>query len=139
MIRLKTLLEAKKTGEKITREAFVYLDPKGDKKEFAQCSTCHHFTGTGCTLLGKTAVAATMSCNFYLPGDTSPDKEGKEKERLTPKQVGLVDRKVRCENCRSFENGTCLLYQALNQSHRNIFNLDEKVDPQGCCNAQMPK
>lgn len=80
-----------------------------------------------------------MSCNLYIQGEPNRDKEGREKEFLTAKQAGLVNRKVRCENCRSFKDGICMLYQTLNESNGEIFNLDEKVNPQGCCNAQMPK
>lgn len=140
MINLKQLIaEKKEKMEKITRESFTYLDPTGDKSKFAQCGTCRMFTGTGCTILGKTKVTAEMSCNFYVHGEPAKDKEGKEEALLTSKEAGLVNRQVRCENCRSFSNGVCLLYQALNKKNPDIFNLDEKVDKQGCCNAQMPK
>ena len=140
MISLKTLVEENKTsGEKLTREVFIYLNPKGDKKKFAQCGTCRMFTGTGCTILGKTKITANMSCNFYVNGPPTTKAEGKEESIMSPKEVGLVDRQVRCENCRSFKNGICLLYQSLNQYDPDIYDLDEKVDSLGCCNANKPR
>lgn len=38
---------------KVTRAAFLYLDPKGNKSQFAQCGTCMMFTGDTCTIHGK--------------------------------------------------------------------------------------
>lgn len=139
MIGLKSLIMEKKSGEKITRDAFIYLDPKGDKKNFAQCATCRLWTGTGCLILGKTKVTCDMSCNYYVNGTPAKDSAGKEEALLTSKEAGLVTRKVRCENCRSFKDGICQLYQALNKRLPDIFDLNEKVDAQGCCNAQKPK
>ena len=127
---------------KVTRESFVYLEPKGDGKTFAQCATCRMWTGkesNTCSILGKTKVTGDMSCNLYVYGKPSPGLSGKEIASYTSKEVGLVKRQVRCENCRSFQNGTCLLYQTLNKQVPDIFNLNEKVSPQGCCNAQIPK
>ncbi len=143
MISLKQLImEAKAGMKKITRESFVYLSPKEPKDQFAQCGTCRMWTGKDentCSILGKTKVTADMSCNLYVHGKPSTSLAGKEVASYTSKEAGLVKRKVRCENCRSFNNGTCMLYQTLNQSNPDIFNLDEKVEAQGCCNFQMPK
>lgn len=124
---------------KITRESFLYLEPKKGGDNFAQCSTCKLWTGKTCLILGKTPVSGDMSCNFYVPGTPSKGSVGKELALLTPKEAGLVKRKVRCENCRSFKNGVCLLYQTLNKANPDLFKLDEKVHPKGCCNAQEPK
>jgi hypothetical protein len=140
MISLKTLLlEKKKTGAKIHRDAFIYLDPKGNKNDFAQCSSCSMWTGAKCMILGNTKVTGTMSCSFYIHGIPPKNKAGKEEALVTAKEAGLVDRKVRCENCRSFDDGKCLLFESLNKSNSDVFDLDEKVDKHGCCNAQMPK
>ena len=96
MINLKSLItEAKKTMEKIKRDAFIYLDPKGDKSKFAQCSTCRLWTGTGCLILGKTKVTADMTCNLYVNGEPQKDKAGKEEALMTPEEAGLVTRQVR--------------------------------------------
>jgi hypothetical protein len=59
---------------------------------------------------------------------------------MTPKESGLVRRQVRCENCKYAKNGAtvCGLYVTLNNEVPEMFALDEKIEPQGCCNAQMP-
>ncbi len=140
MINLKKLItEKKSSGEKITRDAFIYLDPKSEAVNFAQCSTCRLWTGTGCLILGKTKVTGTMSCNYYVKGEPQKDKAGKEESLLTSEEAGLVNRKVRCENCRSFNKGQCMLYNALNKKLPDIFDLDESVSSNACCNAQKPK
>lgn len=125
--------------KKITRDSFIYLEPKKEKENFAQCATCKLWTGKTCLILGKTKVTGEMSCCYYIPGTPSKGSIGKEQSLLTPKEAGLVNRKVRCENCRSFKNGICMLYQKLNQSNADIFDLNEKVNKYGCCNAQEPK
>lgn len=137
MIKLKELiLEAKNSMKKLKRDVFIYLDPKGDKDKFAQCSTCALWTGDRCSILGEDVkITADMSCNFYVNGEKNPDQPVKKLH--TPKEAGLVTRQVRCENCRSFSDGKCMLYEALNKLE--MFDLDTKVNPKGCCNAQMPK
>ena len=139
MISLKQLITEAKEGKKIHRDAFLYLPPKGNKEQFAQCGTCLMFTGTGCTILGKTKVTKDMSCGLYVHGKPSPKLAGKERPVYTPQEAGLVNRAVRCENCRSFQDGICMLFKTLNESNPEIFQLEEKVDAYGCCNAQMPK
>lgn len=144
MIDIKKLVEAvKKTAKgRLKRDTFIYLDPKGDKEQFAQCSTCRMWTGpenNTCSILGKIKVTGDMSCTLYTYGKPSPILVGKESPTYTAQEVGLVKRVVRCENCRSFENGICLLFQTLNKSNSDLFDLDEKVNAHGCCNAQMPK
>lgn len=133
-----------KDTKKLGRDIFSYLNPKEPKNTFAQCSTCQFWTGkehNTCSILGKTKVTGDMSCNFYVHGNPSPDLDGKETNSLTPKEAGLVKRKVRCENCISFDSKTssCMLYQSLNKKLPDLFELDEKVNAQGCCNAQKPK
>lgn len=136
----KIVLEAKE-ADKIGRDAFLYMDPKGsDKKAFAQCGTCVMSRGKTCAILGpNTYITDEMSCGLYLPGDPIEELKDKELKLVTSKEAGLVDRKVRCENCKSFDStqNTCLLFEALNKLPQ--FKLDVKVDKQGCCNAQMPK
>lgn len=140
------IIEALKRNQeskgKLQRDIFIYLEPKEPKDQFAQCSTCRMWTGKDgntCSILGKTKVTGDMSCDLYVNGKPSPDLKGKEIASMTPKEAGLVKRSVRCENCRSFKNGICMLYQTLNKSNPDLFSLNEKVNPRGCCNAQMPK
>ncbi len=136
---IEALSEVKKDGGKLKRDIFIYLDPKGDGEKFAQCGTCRMFTGKTCSILGKQKITPEMSCDYYVNGPISKGLLGKEVASVTPKEAGLVNRQVRCENCRSFKDGVCLLYQTLNKSNPDLFDLDEKVNAQGCCNAQMPK
>jgi hypothetical protein len=127
--------------ETIKRDAFLYLDPKGDQQqEFAQCETCIMFTGDRCVIHGPDQpVDSDDSCGFYLYGldkiDVDPIKI------VTPQESGLVDREVRCENCAYFNEGesTCDLYDKLNSRLPDVFELDNRVDKNGCCNAQTPK
>lgn len=142
MIKLLELIEeAKNSYKKLDRTTFLYLDPKGDEHKFAQCGTCKLFTGKKCLILGNTKITAEMSCNLYVNGTPLKKLVGKEIKSLTPKEAGLVNRQVRCENCISYnkEESTCELFKSLNKSNPNLFDLDIKVDEYGCCNAQRPK
>lgn len=96
---------------------------------FAQCGSCRFFGKDGmCAILSR-EVEADMSCGFYAP--VYP---------VAPKDAGLVDRQVRCENCRFFDGEyTCKLFMLLKTSMPNEFeDLDPIVEPEGCCNAQTP-
>ncbi len=131
-----------KLVSRVQRDAFLYLDPKEPKNEFAQCSTCIKFTGSTCLILGKNIpVTGNMSCGFYLNGEPNLKAKGSEEEIVTPKEAGLVNRKVRCENCKFFKEkeSICDLYHDLNRDYPEKFNLDEKVNKYGCCNAESPK
>lgn len=136
------LLEEKK-NTKIKRDAFLYLASKEPKSDFAQCSTCVLWTTkkhNTCAIIGSgTKVTGTMSCGLYLHGEPNEKLEKNEKNIVTSEEVGLVDRKVRCENCKSFDEkeSKCLLFEVLNK--QEYFDLDTKVDKHGCCNAQTPK
>ena len=120
------------------RATFLYLQPKKKTHNFAQCATCKMFLQKEhlCSLHGKNVrIDATMSCGLYVPGGPAEDSEIEHVQaNVTPKESGLVDRKVRCEHCEYYEAGDndCLLFRMLNIS-------DYKVDPDGCCNAQEPK
>ena len=121
------------------------MEPKESKNrsEFAQCGTCMMWTGpkgNTCTIHGfKTKVTADMSCGLYVEGDPMPDHAGEEMDLVTPEISGLVRQDVRCENCEhgDGEKKICNLYKELNELEE--FELDEKIDPKGCCNAQTPR
>lgn len=131
--------------EKIDRSAFLYLDPKKPKGQFAQCGTCFMWTGkkgNTCFIHGtKIEVTADMSCGFYVNGKPTEEFIGKEQAIVKPQESGAVKRKVRCENCKSFnsDKNECELFKILNEKMGDLFSLDVKVDAQGCCNAQTPK
>lgn len=124
---------------KITRDAFLYLDPKAPKDAFAQCATCALYVAGAerCAILGPAQVVLPGdSCGLYVPGSPNPDLD--TKALVTPEEAGLVHRQVRCENCVYLKAEGCDLYWQLNKALPDVFDLDNDVDPQGCCNAQTP-
>jgi Pyruvate/2-oxoacid:ferredoxin oxidoreductase delta subunit len=157
--------KAVKGGIKNTRDAFLYFNhrPNSPKTQFAQCVTCRMFVpdeymGTDndkdlCIAHGsKVGVGEEWSCGVYSPwpkGSPVPEvirNHAAELKKgipgsLTPKETGLVNRKVRCQNCYFFKAGPkkCNLYELLNKALPELFDLDENVDPYGCCNANIEK
>jgi hypothetical protein len=127
---------------RVGAEAFLYLNPE-DISEFAQCSTCSMWVReeNSCTIHGQyIEVPGSASCGFYIIGD--PQEPGTPTEAIvTPVESGLVDREVRCENCRwgGPGNYTCLFFEQLNAQLPEIFEIDTDIDPGGCCNAQQPR
>jgi len=122
---------------KIKRDAFLYLD--GDDKRFAQCGTCV-FGKSKCALAGGQSVNPTIgSCGFYVRGPAIP--RTRPFAKMTPEQMGYVERQARCENCKhiEIEDRECDLFEQLNRALPELFDLDEKVHLHGCCNAQVPK
>lgn len=141
-----TYREARKLGpqiEKVTRAAFLYMDPKAPKTRFAQCGTCPHWIeGNDLCELHPPDVDVDDgdSCGFYVPGKPAGVRP---MGLVTPKESGLVSRQVRCENCMFFDSKTearehCDFYTQLNRMFPSLFNLDRYVDRHGCCNAQTP-
>lgn len=119
----------------IERDAFLYLDPKGNKKSFAQCNTCVFNSNNRCAIL-DVKISSDISCGFYISGKSLSLTP---KSFVTAEEAGLVDRQVRCENCRFFDkNVRCQLFSELTSEYPKIFYLDSVVDPYGCCNAQTP-
>jgi len=136
---------------KRTRDAFLYLEPheRGAERNFAQCETCVMWnTSQGkepnrCHILGpRILVTRTMSCGFYVKG---PPHEAKLMTAVTPTEAGLVDHKVRCENCDVYvskpgqSRGRCKAYEMLNAWKPTLWALNPDVAAKGCCNAQGPK
>lgn len=154
--------KAVKGGIKNTRDAFLYFNhrPNSPKTQFAQCVTCRMFVpdeymGTDndkdlCIAHGsKVKVGEEYSCGLYSGWPKGPpnpqvirDHAAELKKGIpgsvTPKESGLVERQVRCENCAFFQ-GHCELYRVLNKALPKLWDLDEKVDPYGCCNANIEK
>ncbi len=137
---IKLIEEAEKNGQKIDRSAFLYLPPKPPAKDFAQCKTCIMFKPKSerCGIFGpKDKVTTDQSCGLYLHGKPNEDQECRS--ITTPKDAGLVDGPVRCENCSWADNGICGLYQLLNDKLPDVFDLDEKISPEACCNGWSVK
>lgn len=113
------------------KSTFLYMDPKVSH-DFAQCATCWKFTGKTCLEFSSNdIIKPTGSCGLYSVGTPQPDHIGREHGSTTPEIAGYVDRKVRCEHCKFFEeeDKDCLLFIMLNIK-------EYKVNPDGCCNAQ---
>ena len=129
-------------AEKLGADAFLYMDSDGDEDRFAQCSTCRDWIEGDdlCVIHGPyLEVLGSMSCGLYVCGDTQP-KGTDTIFAITPDESGLVDREVRCENCRHFEApNTCGLFSYLNKQLPDTFEIDTRIDPKGCCNAQQPR
>jgi len=124
-------------ADKLTRDAFIYLPPNGDK----QCGTCRDFSPQHqlCAIHGPNVkVVAGMSCGLYVEGEFHGARE--IRTVVTPEESGLVDREVRCENCKwgGPEEYVCRLFRMLNQFMPDVFELDTEIEPKGCCNAQQP-
>jgi hypothetical protein len=75
-----------------------------------------------------------FSCGLYVPGKPV---NFPVKKYVTPQESGLVDRQVRCENCK-FGGEECGLYKMLNKKMPEVFDLDTKIESKACCNAQTP-
>lgn len=130
-----------KPVQKRDRSAFGYFEPDGEGKHFAQCSTCRiwiAFPGR-CYWLGRDfEVTGKDSCIMYVQGDPMEDIV-EPVDVFSPKEVGFVREKVRCENCVSSDGkGHCGLFQLLNHA-TSLFDLDIAIKPHGCCNAFMGK
>ena len=127
---------------KLSRDAFLYLNPEPGVDDFAQCSSCQDWVreDNRCVIHGpRVRVPGSASCGFYICGDVQPP--GTQTEALvTAEESGLVDRKVRCENCQWGGPSTykCRFFAGLNERLPEIFDLDENIEPKGCCNANLP-
>jgi hypothetical protein len=131
------LLNEEKTGkEKIDRSAFIYLAPKSEKEQFAQCATCVAFLPgkERCAWFSKNdKVIGNASCSLYVNGEPNDDQE--IRDSVTPEEAGYVEGQVRCENCTHVKGDTCTLFQKLNQALPDLFELDSKIEDKACCNA----
>jgi hypothetical protein len=139
---LEAIAEVAKAGgvRKITRDAFLYLEPKGrNKKAFAQCSTCtlryKEEQVDFCALTGRVIDLEDGTCALYVEGPMA--FEGPIAE-MTDEEIGYVERQVRCENC-EYGGDECGLYVELNKRLPEMFDLEPKISRYGCCNAQTPK
>lgn len=139
---VRRIIESKPKGEKIKRDAFLYMEPSGSNPKFAQCEVCAFWTGpqhNSCYILGAD-VDADDTCGLFTLGKPNPDLAGRELNTVSKEAAGFTDRQVRCENCMVFDGkGKCLGYEAINKALPEHFDLDVNVKPQGCCNAQRPK
>ncbi len=130
-------------SHKIQRDAFLFL--RGNVPDFSQCSSCMMWSGsTGeyqniCAIHGKSIeVTGRHSCGLYVHGKPGDEHGKMAKHLVSPKESGLVKRPVRCENCQHFDGkAQCNLYVRLNMTG-DLWDLDPKVKPLDCCNANTP-
>lgn len=143
MKRLIQIVEAKGTTHKFNRDIFIYLEPKTDKdrKDFAQCGTCFMFMPgkERCSIFPEDfKVVAEASCSLYVKGQ--PSDHQAFHPPVDPKAAGYVKGQVRCENCKWLDPGKkCGFFAYLNEKMSDTFDIDETVDPKGCCNAWEAK
>ncbi len=145
--------------EKIGRDAFLYLEPgKSPPENFAQCEPCRMMVPDEylpgdvdrCIIHGSSVkVDEGFSCGFmcgWPTGKPNPEvirNHAAELKRgvagsVTPKESGLVDRPVRCENCYYHEAkpSGCGLYRKLQKAMPETFDFGGfAVHPKACCNA----
>ena len=123
---------------KIDRSAFLYMESQRRPDDtFAQCGSCAFWDRNEpiCCIMDITAYGED-TCAAYIEGPQVMD----EARILTyPEVVGFERRAVRCENCQYAMDGRCGLYVTLNQTLPDLFDLDTKISPYGCCNANTPK
>ncbi len=146
-------------ADKVGRDAFLYLAPKKDEEDFAQCEACRMFVpevegreGGRCVIHGSDVeIDEDDSCGFMVEWPTPDGKPNPEvvedhAEELakgvpgsvTPEESGLVSRRVQCHRCRFMVEGPrCGLYMELNRVSNN-FDLVVEIEEHACCNAQMP-
>jgi hypothetical protein len=127
---------------KLDADAFLYLSPEPNTPDFAQCSSCRDWIKDDdlCRIHGPyLEVLGSMSCGLYVYGEPLAE-EAYVIDLIMPDESGLVDREVRCENCRHFEAPSlCGLFKYLNDKLPDTFEIDTEVEPKGCCNAQQPR
>jgi hypothetical protein len=127
---------------KVGRDSFLYQDPRGDADHFAECQTCHDYTGKSCENFEKgNTVSSTGSCGLYHHGKGSDKHLGNELGNYTKEEAGYVERPVRCDNCSFFDDDEsyCELFETLTSKFPSVFHLETKVDPHGCCNAHTAR
>lgn len=140
---------------KYGRDIFLYMDPTGAKKSFAQCGACRLFVPGqkgkkgACVIHGADlAVDEDDSCGLFVAWGTDGPEEATRKAQtgelqggnskaVTPAESGFVRREVQCGRCKHFEEekSSCEFFAFLNKTAPSDFKLDTKVNEHGCCNG----
>jgi hypothetical protein len=125
------------------RSAFLYMEPKPDTPDHAQCATCEKFlraNGKCHHLQANDDVDGDDTCGMYAQGEPNDDPEATPTGQYTKETLGFFDGRVQCQRCNVYDdrdklNIHCDLYVQLNRMFPRLWKLDEKVKPRGCCNA----
>ncbi len=130
----------KAAKERISRDAFLYLEPKRDAADFAQCSSCRlriaNPTGKlGCAVMAGRQVKPEGTCALYIEGGGTQ----RTLADYSRAELGYTERQVRCENCLYGGKDECGLYVRLNEVMPEAFDLNTKIKPTACCNANRPR
>lgn len=131
----KKVLLGEAVSSKITRNAFLYMEPSGDHDEFAQCGSCENFSpeSKSCKWFTKEdPVDGDDSCGLYAFGTPH---EQESLGTVTKEEAGFVQRRVQCHRCRFGGQPKCRLYMMLNRMAPQNFDLNEKIKKNACCNA----
>jgi hypothetical protein len=126
------------------RSAFLYMEPRPDTPEHAQCGTCANFNDQRdrCRWFSeKDEVDADDTCGLYAQGKPSADI--KPTGQYRPEEVGFFEGAVQCHRCDMYDDRDkkrihCDLYVQLTRMFPRLWKLDEKIKPRGCCNAWGP-
>lgn len=138
MTTLNQLREEESGKKKYTTQVLVYLKPQGKPEDHSLCKSCRMWEANNkCSIHGDVRVGPEFSCNLYVNG--KPGAMDKVEKNVTPQESGLSSKPVQCQRCKWFGDGKCGLFEMLNKSAPDTFNLDEKVDPNGCCNGWVGK
>jgi hypothetical protein len=131
------LVERVGKDQALDRTVFLYLEPKSNPDQHAQCASCFMFMPgkQRCSIFSENdRVVANASCNLYAAGKPNDNQE--IKNSVTPSEAGYIEAQVRCENCSWFNQpNNCGFFADLNKAMPAMWKLDETVDPKGCCNA----
>jgi hypothetical protein len=123
---------------KIHRDAFLYMDNTDNVEDFAQCKTCATWVNRLCLVLDK-LVNPEDTCGLYTLSAHQQVPEPIAIAKVSPIEAGFLEATdVRCENC-YYGGARCGLFNRLNQTLPETFDLKEEINPKGCCNAWTPK
>ncbi len=125
------------------RSAFLYMEPRPDTPDHAQCATCEMFlrvVGKCHHLQAEDKVDGDDTCGMYSQGRPNDDKDAKPSGQYTKETLGFFEGRVTCQHCNAYDdrdksNIHCDLYVQLNRIFPHLFKLKESIKPRGCCNA----
>lgn len=126
-------------GKKIGRDAFLYMESHGNGHS---CSSCRLWTDNRhkvCLVHGKDQeIDGDDVCGLHIPGPAQPNEAKNALPLVSPQESGLCEGPTSCGRCKYLENDECGLYKMLNRRLPELFELNESVKRDACCNAYVP-